>query len=94
MIRMSIQFYKNDKIIFEVKKMKLKRLRELREDKDLTQKDIAKLLETTPQYYYRYETGKIDIPVKHIIKLCKYYNVTSDYILELSDEYKELKKKD
>lgn len=59
-------------------------LRELREDKDLKQSDIAKLLGTTQQVYSRYENGINEIPIRHIITLCKYYNVSADYILGIN----------
>ena len=58
-------------------------IRELREDHYLKQKDIAKLLGTTQQVYSRYENGENEIPVRHIITLCKFYNVSADYILGL-----------
>lgn len=58
-------------------------IRELREDHELKQKDIAKLLGTTQQVYSRYENGENEIPVRHIITLCKFYNVSADYILGL-----------
>lgn len=61
------------------------RIRELREDNDLTQKDIAKVLDTTQQVYSRYEKGENEIPVRHIITLAKFYNVTTDYIFGLSN---------
>ena len=61
------------------------RLRDLREDKDLTQNDIAKLLNTTQQVYSRYEKGINEIPLHHLITLCKFYKVTSDYVLGLTD---------
>ena len=56
-------------------------IRELREDNDLTQSDIAKLLGTTQQVYSRYEKGENEMPIRHIITLCKFYNVSADYIL-------------
>ncbi len=59
-------------------------IRELREDRDLKQSDIAKLLETTQQVYSRYEKGINEIPIRHIITLCKYYNVSADYILGIN----------
>ena len=58
-------------------------IRELRENHDLKQKDIAKLLGTTQQVYSRYENGENEIPVRHIITLCKFYNVSADYVLGL-----------
>lgn len=56
------------------------RLRELREDNDYTQKQIADVLQTTQQVYSRYENGTNEIPVRHIIKLANFYNVSYDYI--------------
>ena len=59
------------------------KLKELREDRDLFQKDIAELLNTTQQYYSEYEKGNRKLPVEHLITLCKFYNVSADYILGL-----------
>ncbi len=61
-------------------------IRDLREDRDLTQRDIANVLKTTQQVYSRYENGTNEIPIHHIITLCKFYNVSADYILGLSDK--------
>ena len=58
-------------------------IRELREDRDLTQSDIAKVLGTTQQVYSRYEKGLNEMPVRHIITLCKFYQVSADEILGL-----------
>lgn len=58
-------------------------IRELREDHDLKQKDIADILGTTQQVYSRYENGDNEMPIRHIITLCKFYNVSADYILGL-----------
>ena len=58
-------------------------LRDLREDKDLTQTDIADILGTTQQVYSRYEKGVNQIPIHHLITLCKFYKVSADYILGL-----------
>lgn len=63
----------------------IERIRELREDNDLKQKDIAQYLGTTQQVYSRYEKGENDMPIRHIIALCKYYNVSADYLLGLKD---------
>ena len=59
----------------------LQRLRDLREDMDLQQSDIAKLLKTTQPQYSRYETGERELPVRHLVTLADYYNVSADYIL-------------
>lgn len=61
-------------------------IRELREDNDLTQQEIADILGTTQQVYSRYEKGINEMPVRHIITLCKYYNISADYILGLTDK--------
>lgn len=66
--------------------MKFKRLKDLREDNDLLQKDLAKILDISQQYYSEYESGKRTIPITHLITLAKYYNTSIDYIVELSDE--------
>lgn len=63
-------------------------LRELREDNDLTQQEIADVLGTTQQVYSRYEKGINEIPIRHIITLCKFYKVSSDYVLGLTEENK------
>lgn len=62
------------------------RIRALREDRDLRQEDIAEVLGITKQQYQLYESGKRDFKYYHNIALAKYYNVTSDYILGLSDK--------
>lgn len=64
----------------------VERIRELREDNDLKQKELASLLKTTQQVYSRYEKGVTEIPVRHIITLSKFYKVSTDYILGLKDE--------
>lgn len=58
-------------------------IRELREDRDFTQQDIAHVLNTTQQVYSRYEKGINELPIRHLITLCKFYNVSADYILGL-----------
>lgn len=59
----------------------LQRLKDLREDEDLQQSDIAKLLHTTQPQYSRYETGKRELPVRHLVTLANFYDVSADYIL-------------
>lgn len=63
-----------------------KRIRELREDNDKTQRELAKALNCSQQVYSNYELGQRDIPTDILIGLAKYYNVSTDYILELKDE--------
>lgn len=62
------------------------RLRELREDHDQKQESIALELHITRQQYQLYESGKRKLPIDLLIKLCKYYNVSSDYILGFTNE--------
>ena len=64
------------------------RIRDLREDKDLKQKDIAKILNCTQQTYSRYETGENTIDIRSLITLADYYNVSLDYIVGRSDNPK------
>lgn len=65
--------------------MYFKRLKDLREDKDYYQKDVAKLLGISQQYYSQYELGKYTIPIEFLIMLAKEYNVSIDYIVGLTD---------
>jgi transcriptional regulator with XRE-family HTH domain len=73
--------------------MYLKRIKELREDNDLYQKDICKILNLKQPHYARYETGKRDFPAEYIVKLAQFYNVSTDYIFELTDNPKPYNKK-
>ena len=66
----------------------MNRLKELREDKDLYQKDIAKVLNMSQTGYSQYETETNDIPTEILKKLANYYNTSIDYILYLTDERK------
>lgn len=61
------------------------RIRNLREDHDLTQKQVAQLLNCSQQVYSNYELGQRDIPTDVLIKISKFYNVSTDYILGISD---------
>ena len=62
-----------------------KRLRDLREDRDLTQEDIAQLLGTSQTMYARYERGASELPVRHLVTLADFYKVSTDYILCRTD---------
>ncbi len=73
--------------------MYLKRLKDLREDRDLKQVNVAELLKITRQQYSLYELGKRDIPAEYIRILAKFYDTSTDYILELTDEIKPYKRK-
>lgn len=66
----------------------MNRLREIREDNDLFQKDIAAILNVSQQTYSRYENGEISIDKDSLIKLATYYNTSIDYLLYLTDERK------
>lgn len=62
------------------------RIRDLREDSDLTQKQMADVLHCSQQVYSNYELGQRDIPTAILIALAKYHKTTTDYILGLTDE--------
>lgn len=64
----------------------IKRMRDLREDNDKTQQEIADMLGTSQTMYARYERGANEMPIRHLIKLCQYYGVSADYILGLTDK--------
>ena len=68
-------------------------VKDLREDNDKHQKDIAQLLGISQQYYSEYESGNRTIPITHLITLAKYYGTSIDYIVGLTDENKILKNK-
>ncbi|MBQ1564986.1 MAG: helix-turn-helix transcriptional regulator [Clostridia bacterium] len=65
-----------------------KRIRDLREDHDKTQTEIAEVLGTSQTMYARYERGASELPIRHLIKLADYYDVSTDYILCRSDQTK------
>lgn len=69
------------------------RIRELREDHDMTQKQIAEILNMSQTGYNQYEIGKNDLPTRVLIELAKYYNTSIDYLLELTDEMKPYKRR-
>lgn len=69
------------------------RIRNLREDKDLTQKQIGTILNMSQTGYNQYEIGKNDIPTRVLIELAKFYNTSVDYLLGLTDETKPYKRK-
>lgn len=63
-----------------------KRLYDLRVDNDLKQEDVAKVLKITTQAYGMYENKKRSLPIESLVILCRFYDVSADYILGLSDE--------
>ena len=68
----------------------IKRIRDLREDHDNTQQEIAEVLGTSQTMYARYERGANELPIHHLITLCNYYNVSADYILGIDRKTKRL----
>lgn len=67
--------------------MYIRRLKDIREDRDLTQKEVAEYLKITQQQYSLYENGKRTLPVDLLIELSKMYRLSTDYILGLSNDY-------
>jgi len=61
------------------------RIRNLREDKDMTQTQMANILNCSQRIYSNYERGEVDIPTQILIKIAKFHNVSTDYLLELTD---------
>ena len=68
--------------------MYLRRLRDLREDHDLSQTQVAELLRIQQTVYSRYERGAQTNPLQHLVALAQYYNVSTDYMLGLTDNPK------
>lgn len=66
------------------------RIKDLREDSDKSQKEIATLLGMKQQQYARYESGVQEIPLHHLISLAKFYNVSLDYLAGLTETFKPL----
>ena len=64
----------------------IKKIRDLREDHDLTQQQVADILGTSQTMYARYERGANELPVHHLITLCDFYKVSADYILGRENE--------
>jgi len=59
----------------------IEKIRGLREDNDLTQVQVAEVLGTSQTMYARYERGANEMPIRHLVTLCHYYNVSADYLL-------------
>ena len=66
-------------------------MRDAREDNNLKQSDVALILKTTQSYYAQYENGHRKLPIEHLITLCRYYNISADYMLGLIDEPRQIK---
>ena len=62
------------------------KIRDLREDSDLTQTQIAQILGTSQTMYARYERGANELPVRHLVTLCRFYNVSADFFLDTAPD--------
>lgn len=69
-----------------------RRIRDLREDKDMTQTQIANILHCSQRIYSNYERGEVDIPTQILIKLAEFHNTSTDYLLGLTDISKPYKR--
>lgn len=69
------------------------RLKDLREDNDLNQETVAVILKIDRSYYGKYERGIRPLPIDHLITLCRFYNISADYILGFTDTPSPLPKK-
>ncbi len=68
-----------------------KRLRDIREDNDLTQAQLGKLLNKSQQGYNHIEAGRAELKIEDLIKLCRFYNLSADYVIGLVDKKKPYK---
>lgn len=68
-----------------------KRIRDLREDKDLTQKQMGEILSCSQRVYSNYERGELDIPTEILIKLANFHKVSVDYLLNRTNKTETLK---
>ena len=76
--------------------MVFQRIRDMREDKDMTQVQMAKILCCSQRVYSNYERGEVEIPIRVLVELAKFHGTSVDYLLELTDEktpYPEKKKR-
>lgn len=69
------------------------RIKELREDSDTMQKELATYLNVKQNTYSQYENGQRQIPIEALVKLAEYYNTSTDYLLGLTDERKPYKRR-
>lgn len=67
------------------------RIKNVREDRDLTQAEIGKILNKSQQGYNHIETGRAELKIDDLIKLCRYYNLSADYLIGLTDKEKSYK---
>ncbi len=64
----------------------IKKLRDLREDHDKTQQEVAAAIGTSQTMYARYERGANELPIRHLISLCRFYGVSADFLLGIGEE--------
>ncbi len=69
------------------------RLREIREDRDLTQAEVGRMIHKSQQGYNHIETGRAELKIDDLIALCKFYNLSSDYVIGLKDSPSPLKER-
>lgn len=67
-----------------------RRLREIREDRDLSQQEVGKIIQKSQQGYSHIENGRAELKIEDLIILCRYYDLTADYLVGLTDEPKPL----
>ena len=67
------------------------RIRNVREDRDLTQAQVGKILNKSQQGYNHIEAGRAELKIEDLAKLCKFYNLSADYLIGITDEAKALK---
>lgn len=67
----------------------IKVMRDLREDNDYTQEQVAQILGTSQTMYARYERGANELPIRHLIRLCELYQVSADYLLGIEEKEKD-----
>lgn len=85
--------YEYDRIVLEVTAVVdyRRRLRDVREDRDLTQAELGKLLNKSQQGYNHIEAGRAELKIDDLIKLCKFYNLSADYLIGLTNTKKTYK---
>ena len=67
------------------------RIRAVREDRDLSQKAVGELLQKSQQGYSHIESGRAELKIEDLAKLCRYYNISADYLMGLTNDPKPLK---
>ena len=80
--------YEYDSILYEVSGVAdyRERLRNVREDRDLTQAELGRLLNKSQQGYNHIEAGRAELKIDDLVKLCKFYNLSADYLIGLTDK--------